>query len=125
LAHESPPWRTDHETAKRSHYQKRTGFDIGGGKAGNKINGIGKSLGMRAKTCASFWGITTKRDNLIDPCINIAFRNGQCFGFAGIDAGQMRGNIQAIAFANGFGHVFGKLACCATRAIGDRHKFGV
>ena len=42
------------------------GFDIGGGKAGNKINGIGKSLGMRAKTCASLWGITAKGDNFLD-----------------------------------------------------------
>ena len=100
-------------------------FDIGGGKAGDKINRIGKSLGMRAKTCASLWGITAKGDNLSDPRINIAFCNRQCFSLAGIDAGQMRGNIQAIAFANGFGHFFGKLARCATRPIGDRHKFGV
>ncbi len=100
-------------------------FDFRRGKAGDKINRIGKSLGMREKTCAPFWGITAKGDNLFDTRINIAFCNRQCFSFAGIDAGQMRGNIQAIAFANGFGHFFGKLARCATRPIGDRHKFGV
>ena len=51
------------------------GFDIGGGKAGDKINGIGKSLGMRAKICAPFWGVTAKGNNLFDPRINIAFCN--------------------------------------------------
>ena len=100
-------------------------FNLCGGKTGDKINGIRKSLRMRAKACAFLWGITAKGDNLFDPCINIAFCNGQCFGLAGIDAGQMRSNIQAVAFANGFGHFLGKLARRATRPIGNRYKLGV
>ena len=80
---------------------------------------------MRLVALRTLGRVAAKGDDVTDPGLGIAVGDLERFFPAGIDAGQVRGDVQAGVLDDGFDRLVGQLARGAAGAVGDRDELGL